>query len=372
MAEADTTATDTRRRRRDEAGDAPDKPGKVPGRFAILKRTAREFQEDNMTDFAAALTYYGVLALFPALIAFVGIIGFFADPQPATQTITEIVTSIGPQSAAQTFADPIQSVTSSSSASGILALVGIAAALWSASGYVGAFIRASNIIYETPEGRPFWKLRPVQLLVTLIMLILAVAVVFALILTGPIVEAVAGPLGIGDTAVTVWQYAKWPVLVAVVITMISVLYYAAPNVKQPGFRWVTPGSIVAVVVWILVSAAFAFYVANFSSFNETYGSLGGVIVFLVWLWITNNAILLGAQLNSELERSRELEAGVPGAERELQAEPRDEPKEPRTAGVQPRDEEASRDDRAARDEEAARNDRATRDDNATRDDKATR
>jgi membrane protein len=321
-------------------GEAPDRPTEVPGRFATLKRAFTEFSEDNMTDWAAALTYYGVLSLFPALIAFVGIIGFFADPKPATDTITEIVTSIGPQSAADTFADPIQSVTSSSSTSGILAIVGLAAALWSASGYVGAFMRASNIIYETPEGRPFWKLRPLQIVVTLIMLLMAVVVVFALILTGPVVEAVAGPLGVGDTAVTIWDFAKWPVLVAVVITMIAVLYYAAPNVKKPGFRWASPGSIFAVVVWIIASAAFAFYVANFSSYNETYGSLGGVIVFLVWLWITNNAILLGAQLNSELERGRELGAGVPGAGREIQAEPRDEPKEPRTAGMQPRDEEA--------------------------------
>jgi membrane protein len=334
-------ATHTRRQRLGEGGDAPAKPKDVSGRFATLKRAFTEFSEDNMTDWAAALTYYGVLALFPALIAFVGIIGFFADPASATQTITDIVTGIGPQSAADTFADPIRSVTESSSASGILAIVGIVLALFSASGYVGAFMRASNIIYETPEGRPIWKLRPLQMLVTLIMLILAVLVVLALILTGPVVEAVAGPLGIGDTAVTIWQIAKWPVLVAVVITMIAVLYYAAPNVKQPGFRWATPGSIFAVLVWILASVAFAFYVANFGSYNETYGSLGGVIVFLMWLWITNNAILLGAQLNSELERSRELEAGVPGAEREIQAEPRAEPKEPKTAGMQPRDEEAS-------------------------------
>jgi membrane protein len=340
VAKDKSKAKETRRSRLKKGGDAPDKPGAVSGKLPTLKRTFTEFSEDNMTDWAAALTYYGVLALFPALIAFVGIIGFFADPASATQTITDIVTGLGPQSAADTFAEPIRNVTSSSSASGILAIVGILVALWSASGYVGAFIRASNIIYETPEGRPFWKLRPVQMLVTVIMLILAVLVVLALILTGPVVEAVAGPLGIGDTAVTIWEIAKWPVLVGVVITMIAVLYYGAPNVKQPGFRWITPGSVLAVVVWILASVAFAFYVANFGSYNETYGSLGGVIVFLMWLWITNNAILLGAQLNSELERSRELEAGVPGAERELQAEPRDAPKEPKTAGMQPRDEEA--------------------------------
>lgn len=330
MGEPKAAATDTRRRH-GEGGDPPAKPTQVSGRFATLKRTFIEFSEDNMTDWAAALTYYAVLSLFPALIAFVGIIAFFADPRSATQTITEIVTELGPQSAAQTFADPIRNVTSSNSTSGTLAIVGILAALWSASSYVGTFMRASNIIYETPEGRPFWKARPIQILITLVMLILAMVVVLALLLTGPVVEAVAGPLGIGDTAVTIWQYAKWPLLIAVVITMIAVLYWAAPNVKQPGIRWISPGSAFAVVVWIIASVAFAFYVANFGSYNETYGTLGGVIVFLLWLWITNNAILLGAQLNSELERSRELEAGVPGAERQLQAEPRDEPKEPKTA-----------------------------------------
>ncbi len=326
MPEDESTTTATRRGRLKQGQDAPESPTEVSGRLATLKRTFREFLEDNGTDWAAALTYYGILSLFPALIAFVGIIGFFADPRPATETITDIVTGIGPQSAADTFAGPIRSVTSSSSTSGILAIVGIAAALWAASGYVGAFMRASNIIYETPEGRPFWKLRPLQLLVTLVMLILAVAVVLALILTGPIVEAVAAPLGIGDTAVTVWQIAKWPILAAVVITMIAVLYYAAPNVKQAGFRWVSPGSLFAVVVWVLASAAFAFYVANFGSYNETYGALGGVVIFLVWMWITNLAVLFGQQLNAELERSRELERGEP-AERRIQLPPRDEPKD---------------------------------------------
>ncbi len=298
--------------------------------FAALRRTFTEFSEDNLSDWAAALTYYGLLALFPALIALVGLIGLVGDPASTTKTITQIVTKIGPSSAAQTFAGPINSITSHKSTAGIMGIVGLAAALWSASSYVGAFIRASNVIYETPEGRPIWKLRPLQVLVTLVMLILLVMVALALVLTGPIVTAVAGPLGVGATAVSVWNIAKWPVLLIVVILMFAVLFYAAPNVKLAGFRWVTPGALFALLVWLLASAGFAFYVANFGSYDKTYGTLGGLVVFLVWMWITNSALLLGMELNAERERSRELSAGTPGAERELQLDARSAPKTQKT------------------------------------------
>jgi membrane protein len=301
-----------------------------PSLLATLKRTLTEFSEDNMTVWAAALTYFGLLALFPALIALVSILGLFGNPQSTTKTITQVVTQIGPKSAAQTFAGPIKSITSHPSAAGILFFVGLGTALWSASGYVGGFMKAANIIYETPEGRPFWKLRPLQIVVTLVMILLLAAVLLALVLTGPVVSAVAGPLGIGSTAQTIWQIAKWPVLLGVVILMFAVLFHAAPNVKLPGFKWVTPGAIVAIVVWIVVSAAFAFYVANFGSYDKTYGALGGVVALLVWMWITNCALLLGMELNAERERSRELEAGLPRAEREIQLEPRSEPKAKKT------------------------------------------
>jgi membrane protein len=300
------------------------------GWFATLKRTAKEFSEDNLSDWAAALTYYGLLALFPALIALVSIVGLFGDPQTTTETITEIVTSIGPQSAADTFAGPIESITSNRGGAGIALVVGLAVALWSASSYVGAFMRASNVIYETPEGRPIWKLRPLQMLVTLVMIVLLAVVALGLVLTGPVVEAVAEPIGLSSTAVDVWDIAKWPALAALFVTMIGVLYYASPNVKLRGFRWVTPGSLVALVAWILASAAFALYVANFGSYNKTYGALGGVIALLVWLWITNLAILFGHQLNAERERSLEIAEGRPRAEREIQLEPRSEPKDQRT------------------------------------------
>jgi membrane protein len=297
-----------------------------PSLFATVKRTVTEFSEDNMSDWAAALTYYGLLSLFPALIALVSIVGLVGDPASTTQTVTQIVTKLGPSSAADTFAGPIKSITSHRSAAGVLLVVGLATALWSASSYVGAFMRAANVIYETPEGRPFWKLRPLQILVTLVMLLLLAAVALALVLTGPVVDAVAGPLGVGSTAVSIWNIAKWPVLLGVVVTMFAVLFYAAPNVKLAGFRWVTPGALFAIVLWLIASAAFAFYVANFGSYDKTYGALGGVVCLLVWFWITNVALLLGMELNSERERSRELTAGVRGADRELQLDARSAPK----------------------------------------------
>jgi membrane protein len=314
-------------------GEAPDKPTELRGRskVATLKRTVSEFQEDNLTDWAAALTYYGVLSIFPMLIVLVSLVGLFGDPVSTTMTLTDIITQISPGAATETFTGPIESITANRGAAGVLFFVGLALALSSASAYVGAFIRASNAIYETHEGRPFWKLRPLQMLITLTVVILLVLVSLALVLTGPIVEAIATPLGIGSTAVTIWGYAKWPMLLLFVITLFALLYYAAPNVKHPAFRWVTPGSVLALAVWILASIGFSFYVANFGSYDKTYGTLGGVVTFLIWLWITNIAVLLGAELNAELERSRELEAGVPGAEREIQLTPRDEPNEPKTA-----------------------------------------
>jgi membrane protein len=301
-----------------------------PTTWGVIRRTATEFSEDNLTDWAAALTYYGLLALFPALIALVSIVGLFADPESTANTITDIVTEIGPSSGAQTFKGPIESITSNQTAAGFLLVAGLLVALWSASGYVGAFMRASNIIYETPEGRPVWKLRPLQMLVTLVIVLLVALLALGLVLTGPIVDAVAGPLGISSTATTIWDIAKWPVMLLIVLGIIAVLYYASPNVKLRGFKWVTPGTAIAVVVWLIASAAFALYVANFGSYDKTYGTLGGVVVMLIWLWITNLALLFGHELNAERERGHEIAEGVPRAEREIQLEPRSEPKDQRT------------------------------------------
>jgi membrane protein len=301
------------------------------GRWPILKRTFAEFREDGMTDWAATLTYYGLLSLFPALIALVSLVGIFADPQETTKKLTDIVTELGPESAADTFSGPVESITSNRGASGIMFFVGLALALYSASNYVGAFGRASNVIYETREGRPFWKLRPLQLLVTLVMVILLALAAMALVLTGPVVDAVAGPLGIGETAVSVWNIAKWPALLVFAAAIIAVLYYTSPNVKLRGFKWITPGSILAIVLWIVASAGFALYVANFGAYDKVYGTLGGLVVLLIWMWISNLAILMGAELNAEVERDRQLAEGTPHAHKQIQLERRDEPDPPRTA-----------------------------------------
>jgi len=309
---------------------APEGAASKSGLGATLKRTLTEFQEDNLSDWAAALTYYGLLSLFPALIAMVSLIGIFGDPQTTTQKLTEIITEIGPSSGAETFEGPIKSITENQSAAGFAFVFGLAAALWSASGYVGAFTRASNIIYETPEGRPFWKLRPLQIGVTLAMIIMMALLAVGLVLTGPVVEAIANPIGLSSTAVDVWNIAKWPVMAAIFIVMVNLLYYSTPNVKLRGFKWVTPGAILSIVVWAIASALFAFYVANFGSYDKTYGTLGGLVVLLLWFWITNLAILFGHQMNAERERSTEIEEGLPRAEKEIQLEPRDEPDDEKT------------------------------------------
>jgi membrane protein len=310
--------------RRRPAGPAHPRKG---GAFQTLKRTGAEFSEDQLTDWAACLTYYGVLSMFPALIALVSIVGLVFDPQQIINTLTDIVRQLGPTTAVDTFSGPIEQVASSQGTAGLMLIVGLVGALWSASGYVGGFMRASNVIYEVEEGRPIWKLRPLQMVVTLIMVLLLAIAAVSVIVTGPLASAVGSAIGLSDVAVTVWNIAKWPVLVAMVALMIALLYYASPNAKVGGFKRVLPGAVVAVVVWAVASAAFALYVANFGSYNKTYGTLGGVVGFLVWLWITNIAILLGAEFNAERERSRQIKAGTPEAERELQVRERTEPKD---------------------------------------------
>jgi membrane protein len=300
------------------------------GLWPTLKRTVAEFQEDNLTDWAATLTYYGLLALFPALIVLVSIVGLVGDPQSTTDTLTDVVTDLGPDSAASTFEGPIKQVTESRSSAGFALVISTLVALWSASGYLGAFIRASNVIYETREGRPFWKLRPLQLVMTLVVVLLLAVMALGLVLTGPIVSDVAGPIGVSDTAVTVWNYGKWLLIAALFVLMLGLIYYASPNVKQRGFKWITAGGVVALVVWLIASAGFGIYVSQFGSYNKVYGSLAGVVIILIWMWITNLAILFGHELNAERERNVQLQEGLPGAEREIQLEPRDEPERRRT------------------------------------------
>jgi membrane protein len=286
----------------------------------VLKRTGSEFRNDNVTDLAAALTYYGVLAIFPALIALVSILGVIGHS--ATQPLIENIGTVAPGAAKSVFTSAISNIQRDQGAAGVIFVVSIAVALWSASSYVAGFMRASNTIYDVEEGRPIWKTMPVRISVTVVMVLLLAISAFAVVLTGGLARDVGGLIGVGSSAVAVWDIVKWPVLVLVVSAMIAILYWAAPNVRHPSFRWVSPGGVLAVAAWLVASGLFALYVANFSSYNKTYGALASVVVFLVWLWISNIALLLGAEFNAELERGRAIEAGHP-ADQEPFLAPRD-------------------------------------------------
>jgi membrane protein len=287
----------------------------------VVRKTMREFSKDQCTDLAAALTYYSVLALFPAVIALTSILGLVGQSDKAVEEVLKIVEDLGGGSLVTSIEPTLQDISSSQSA-GLGFVLGLLGALWSASGYVGAFGRAMNRMYEVGEGRPIWKLRPVNLLLTAVLVVLTAIALAMLVLTGGVAEAVGKALGLGSTVVLVWNIVKWPLLLAIVIVIVALLYYATPNVKQPKFRWVSVGAVVAIVVWIIASAAFGFYVSNFSSYDKTYGALAGVIAFLLWLWLTNLALLFGGELDAELERGRELQSGI-AAEETVQLPPRD-------------------------------------------------
>jgi len=278
----------------------------------LTKRVFTGARSHGLTDWAAALTYYGILAIFPALIALVAILGLVGAS--ATDPLIENLTELTPGAAAQIIKDAVEEVGASRGTAGVAFVLGLVGALWSASGYVGAFGRATNVIYDTDEGRPFWKLRPLQIIVTTGLVLLLAVCALAVVVTGPLAETVGDVIGVGDIAVTTWDFAKWPVIAIAVVLLVSILYYAAPNVRQPGFKSIAPGAGIALLIWIIASLAFGIFVANFASYNATYGGIAGVIVFLVWLWISNVAILVGAELNAELERNRELRAGIPPEE----------------------------------------------------------
>ncbi|MGW7399576.1 YihY/virulence factor BrkB family protein [Streptomyces cyaneofuscatus] len=301
---------------------APDRPTELPRRSwtAVLRGTLKEFKDDELADRAAALTYYGVLALFPALLVLVSLLGLAGES--ATQQVLKNLRKLAPGSARDVISDAVEQLQGNAGVGSFMAIAGLAVAVWSASGYVAGFIRTSNAIYDMPEGRPVWKVLPLRLALTVTLMILACASALIVVFSGGLARQAGAALGIGDTTLAIWSIAKWPVLVLLVTVMIAVLYWAAPNAKGRGFTWVTPGSFLALVIWLAASAGFAFYVANFASYNKTYGALAGVVVFLVWLWITNLAILLGLEFDAEMVRQRAIAGGHPKDE-EPYVEPRD-------------------------------------------------
>ncbi|HEX6233573.1 MAG TPA: YihY/virulence factor BrkB family protein [Jiangellaceae bacterium] len=303
-------------------GDLPDSPTDLGKRswWGVLKRSISGFRKDNLTDWAAALTYYGILSIFPALVALVAVLGLLGR-----DTIQPLLTNVGafaPGPTRDIITTALENLESNQSAAGLTFIVSLAIALWSASGYVAAFMRASNAVYEMPEGRPIWKTIPTRLAITVVLVILLAASALVVVFTGDLASWAGQLIGLGDTAVAVWDIAKWPVLVLIVALILAILYWGAPNVKQPRFRWLTPGSILAVLLWIVASAAFGFYIANFGNYNRTYGAMAGVIIFLIWLWVSNIAVMLGLEVDAELLRGRAIEGGHP-PDVEPFVEPRD-------------------------------------------------
>jgi membrane protein len=295
------------------ADQGPDRPTQLSRRtwWQVLKCTVKEYDRDNLSDWAAALTYYAILSLFPALLVLVSGLRLLG-PAVVNTVVDNLSAAVAPGAVRQILRGAIDNIQrGGQGTAGLLAVVGLAAALWSASGYVGAFMRASNVVYDVPEGRPLWKKLPIRLGVTVVTGVLIAVSAVAVVLTGRLAELVGRVAGVGDHAVRVWNLAKWPALVLVISLVFSILYWAAPNARQGGLRWVSVGGLVAVLLWLLGSAGFAFYVAHFGSFNKTYGSIAAIIIFLLWLYVTNTAILLGAELNAELERGRAVEAGHP-------------------------------------------------------------
>ncbi|SKB35632.1 membrane protein [Arthrobacter sp. 49Tsu3.1M3] len=326
MTDAETDESSTAKARTAPAPDdarKPDSPADVtkPSWKYIAKKTLREFTKDQCPDLAAALTYYSVLSIFPALLALVSLLGIFGQTEKTTSALLEIVQGFAPAETVQAIKQPVEQL-SNSSAAGLTLVLGILTALWSASGYVGAFGRAMNRIYEIDEGRPFIKLRGTMLAVTIATVLIVLVLSAMLVLSGPVAEAVGNAIGLGGAVLTAWNILKWPVILLLVILAIAILYYATPNVKQPKFRWMSLGSAIALVIFLLASLAFAFYVANFNSYEKTYGAIGGVIISLLWLWILNMSLLFGAEFDAEMERGRQLQAGIE-AEETIQLPPRD-------------------------------------------------
>ncbi|MGL5858014.1 MAG: YihY/virulence factor BrkB family protein [Angustibacter sp.] len=276
----------------------------------VARRTVRQFSDDQCPDLAAGLTYYAVLSLFPAVIALVSLLGVVGQGTRPVDALLDILREVGAGGVADTLQTPLQQAAQSRGA-GVGLIVGIGTALWSASGYVGAFGRAMNRIYAIPEGRPFWTLRPAQLAVTSVVLVVVAVMAAGLVVSGSFATAIGSAIGLSDTVVMVFSIVKWPVLAAFAVIIVAILYYATPNIRQPRLRWMSVGAFVALVTWALASAALGFYVANVGSYGATYGSLAGVVIFLLWLWVTNLALLFGAELDAELQRGRELQAGLP-------------------------------------------------------------
>jgi membrane protein len=290
--------------------------------FRVLRKAAGEFMDDQGTDLAAGLTYYGILAIFPAALAIFSTLGLFGQGERGVNFVLDVLRPLVSSDFLNNIRTPLHSIAHSDAAGATFA-IGLLAALWSASAYVGAFGRAMNRVYEVDEGRPWWRLRPMNFLVTILTTMLCAAGLLILVVSGTVSRSLGKRMGVGHQAVQVWDIAKWPVLLVLVIVVVALLYHLTPNIRQGRPRLLSVGAAVAILVWLIASAGLGLYVVNVHSYDRTYGSLAGIILTLVWLWITNVALIFGAELDSELERARQLHRGI-AAEERLQLVPRSE------------------------------------------------
>lgn len=288
----------------------------------ILTRTWHEFRINQVYDIAAALTYYAVLATFPAILATLALLGIFGSAEAVTNDVLRVIEELGGSSVIDPLREAIEQLLNASHAASAF-IVGLVGALWATSGFVGAFGRGLNRIYGVEEGRPFWRKRPVMIGISAILLVLATISGFAIVLTGPIAESAARVLGLDEGVVFWWDLGKLPVLAAIAIFVIALLYWAAPNVKRRNLRWFSVGAVAALLSWMIATVVFGSYALGFGSYERTYGVLGGAVAFLLWLWLSNLAMVFGAVLDTEVERARQLRAGI-AAEDQVQLPLRDD------------------------------------------------
>jgi membrane protein len=297
---------------------------------ATLKRAFAEFRADDMPTWAAALTYYAVLSLFPALIVFVALLGVFGEYPQTSDAVLDVVGQLGPTSAVDTLKGTVEGVVKDSGGAGALLGVGLLGAIWSASGYISAFFKAANTIYDVQEGRSFSKLKPLQLGLTVAFLVVAALGAMAFVVSGSVAKSVFDVVGLGSTAQDVWTYARFPVMAVLVVALMALLYWAAPNVRQPKLRWLTPGGALGLLLLLAASALFGLYVANFGKYDKTYGTLAFVPLFLTWLWIANLALLFGAEVDAEIARGKRIAEGMRPVDTEPYLTPREEPDPPKS------------------------------------------
>ena len=281
--------------------------------WRVIKRTVIAFYDNQMTHHAAALTYYGLMSLFPALLVAVSLLGLLGQYPETYDAIIGAIREVSPDATIDTFDSALRTALEHKGSAAVAFVVGLLVALYGTTGVLEAARRALNVAFEVENGRSFLQRKATDIVSSVVLMVLVLITLVLVFVGGGFAEAVFDLIGLGSTAEEVWAVARWPAAVATAMLVFSWVYYVTPDVEQRSFRWVTPGAAVGVAIWMLASAAFAFYLANLNDLNATYGSFGAALVLIFWLWLSNVAMLFGAQLNAEIERQQQLAEGVPPA-----------------------------------------------------------